>query len=262
MSTQSRHSRTLSIYSSFLVILSSISFAQVEKPKPNSRTGAIGILAQSPYKLWLEEDAAWIITDEERAVFKHLRTDEERDLFIEAFWSRRDPTPDTFENEFEDEHYRRMTFANERYGGIAPGWKSDRGRIYIVYGPADQIEKYPDRREPADADNKDSYAAVVSKYPLEIWHYGYLEGLGQDVVLTFVDICHCGDYRMTLSEAEKDALLYTPGTISRRKSKVIDPVPFLRIPNPPTVHFKDLEQLLNGNECTTTQSGNKKLSCE
>src|SRR5204862_812683 len=95
------------------------------------------------YKKWLEQDVVWIITDEERSAFKLLSNDEERDNFIEAFWQRRDPTPDTVENEFKEEHYRRIAYANEHFAAGIPGWKSDRGRIYIVYGPADEIESHP-----------------------------------------------------------------------------------------------------------------------
>src|SRR5882724_3889288 len=95
------------------------------------------------YKKWLEEDVVWIISDEERAAFKQLSNDEERDNFIESFWQRRDPTPDTAENEYKEEHYRRIAYANEHFAAGIPGWKSDRGRIYIVYGPADEIESHP-----------------------------------------------------------------------------------------------------------------------
>src|SRR5271157_5409532 len=68
---------------------------------------------ETPYRKWLNEDVAYIITDEERAAFKRLQTDEEREQFIEQFWLRRDPTPDTVENEFKEEHYRRIAYANE-----------------------------------------------------------------------------------------------------------------------------------------------------
>ena len=89
------------------------------------------------YRKWLDEDVRWIISDEERAAFKQLSNDEERDQFIEAFWQRRDPTPDTEENEFKEEHYQRMAYANEHFAAGIPGWKTDRGRIYIMYGKPD-----------------------------------------------------------------------------------------------------------------------------
>jgi len=95
------------------------------------------------YKKWLDEDVVYIISDEERKAFKQLSNDEERDQFIEAFWQRRDPTPDTEENEFKEEHYRRIEYANEHFAAGIPGWKSDRGQIYIKFGPADEIESHP-----------------------------------------------------------------------------------------------------------------------
>src|SRR6185369_4571075 len=91
----------------------------------------------STYKKWLDEDVRWIITDEERETFKRLSNDEERDNFIEQFWLRRDPTPDTVENEYKEEHYRRITYANEHFAAGKPGWKTDRGRIYVMFGPPD-----------------------------------------------------------------------------------------------------------------------------
>src|SRR5258707_2994183 len=98
---------------------------------------------ETPYRKWLNEDVTYIITDEERAAFKRLQTDEEREQFIEQFWLRRDPTPDTVENEFKEEHYRRIAYTNETFASGIPGWKTDRGRIYITFGPPDEIESHP-----------------------------------------------------------------------------------------------------------------------
>ena len=100
-----------------------------KQKKQNSKS--LKIELSKTYKKWLDEDVRWIITDEEQKAFKLLSNDEERDQFIEAFWQRRDPTPDTIENEFKEEHYRRMAYANEHFAAGIPGWKSDRGRIYI-----------------------------------------------------------------------------------------------------------------------------------
>src|SRR5580704_13564454 len=96
----------------------------------------------TPYKKWLEEEVPYIITDEERSAFLQLQTNEEREQFIEAFWQRRDPTPDTVENEFKEEHYRRIAYTNERFSSGIPGWRTDRGRIYIMWGPPDEIESH------------------------------------------------------------------------------------------------------------------------
>ena len=160
------------------------------------------------YKKWLDEDVRWIITDEERSAFMQLSNDEERDQFIEAFWQRRDPTPDTEENEFKEEHYRRIAYANEHFAAGIPGWKSDRGRMYIVFGPADEIESHPSGgsyERPMEEGGGET-----STFPFEQWRYRYIEGIGQEVIIEFVDTCMCGDYHMTIDRSEKDALKYTP----------------------------------------------------
>src|SRR6202521_5755263 len=96
----------------------------------------------TPYKKWLQEEVPYIISDEERSAFLQLQTNEEREQFIEAFWQRRDPTPDTVENEFKEEHYRRIAYTNERFSSGIPGWRTDRGRIYIMWGPPDEIDSH------------------------------------------------------------------------------------------------------------------------
>ena len=150
----------------------------------------------------------YIITDQERAAFKQLSNDEERDNFIEHFWLRRDPTPDTEENEYKEEHYRRIAYANEHFAAGIPGWKTDRGRMYIMYGPADEIDSHPSGgtyERPMEEGGGET-----STFPFEDWRYRYIEGIGQEVIIEFVDTCMCGDYHMTLDRSEKDALKYTP----------------------------------------------------
>ncbi|HTT23357.1 MAG TPA: GWxTD domain-containing protein [Candidatus Sulfotelmatobacter sp.] len=161
-----------------------------------------------PYKKWLDEDVTYIITDEERAAFKQLSNDEERDNFIEAFWQRRDPTPDTEENEFKEEHYQRIAYANEHFAAGVPGWRTDRGRIYIVFGKPDEIESHPSGgtyERPMEEGG-----GTTSTFPFEQWRYRYIEEIGQEVIIEFVDTCMCGEYHMTMDRSEKDALLYTP----------------------------------------------------
>ncbi|HSA91607.1 MAG TPA: GWxTD domain-containing protein [Terriglobales bacterium] len=163
------------------------------------------------YKRWLDEDVRWIIMDEEMQAFKQFSNDEERDSFIEQFWLRRDPTPDTIENEYKEEHYRRMAYANERFAAGKPGWKTDRGRIYVIFGPPDQIDAHPSGglyQRPMEEGG-----GSTSTYPFEVWRYRYLDlpGAGQqEVEIEFVDTCMCGDYHMTIDRSEKDALLYVP----------------------------------------------------
>jgi GWxTD domain-containing protein len=163
---------------------------------------------QGPFKRWLNEDVRWIITPGEESAFKQLATDEERDQFIEQFWQRRNPTPDSQENEYKEEHYRRIAYANEHFAAGMPGWRTDRGRIYIVWGPADEIDAHPAggnyQRDISEG------GGSTSTYPFERWRYRYLEGVGQEVTIEFVDSCMCNDYHISIDPNEKDALLHTP----------------------------------------------------
>ncbi|HEY7097109.1 MAG TPA: GWxTD domain-containing protein [Terriglobales bacterium] len=227
------------------------------------------------YKKWLDEDVRWIISDEEQKAFKMLSNDEERDNFIEAFWQRRDPTPDTADNEFKDEHYRRMAYANEHFPAGIPGWKTDRGRMYIMYGPPDEIDSHPSGgtyERPMDEGG-----GSTSTFPFEDWRYRYIEGIGQEVIIEFVDTCMCGDYHMTMDRSEKDALLYTPnggltlyeqmgvsskvdrfthgglerlgtgpGVSGDLQTKQFDRLEqFYKLNKPPAVKFKDLEEVVS-----------------
>ena len=164
---------------------------------------------ETPYRKWLNEDVAYIITDEERSAFKRLQTDDEREQFIENFWLRRDPTPDTVENEFKEEHYRRIAYANEHFASGIPGWKADRGRIYITFGPPDEIDSHPSggtyERPPEEGGGE------TSTFPFEQWRYRYIEDIGNNIIIEFVDTTMSGEYRMTSDPSEKDALLYVPG---------------------------------------------------
>jgi GWxTD domain-containing protein len=161
------------------------------------------------YKTWLNQEVPYIITDEERKAFTSLSNDEERDAFIENFWLRRNPNPDSPENEFREEHYRRIAYANEHFAAGKPGWKTDRGHIYIAYGKADDIDAHPSGgsydRTPEEG------GGTTTTFPFEIWHYRYLEGIGENIDIEFVDTCQCGDYHFTIDRSEKDALLNVPG---------------------------------------------------
>jgi GWxTD domain-containing protein len=247
--------------------------APSEKQKKQQKRN-LNVELSKTYKKWLNEDVVWIITDEERAAFKQLSNDEERDNFIEAFWQRRDPTPDTEENEYKEEHYRRIAYANEHFAAGIPGWKSDRGRIYIMYGPADEVDSHPSGgtyERPMEEGGGET-----STFPFEDWRYRYLEGIGQEVIIEFVDTCMCGDFHMTLDRSEKDALLYTPNAgltlyeqmgmsskasrfsgsgleklgmgpdSSSQQTKEFDRLEqFSKLQAPPPVKFKDLEEIVN-----------------
>jgi GWxTD domain-containing protein len=164
---------------------------------------------ETPYKKWLNEDVAYIITDEERKAFKRLGTDDERENFIEQFWLRRDPTPDTEENEFKEEHYRRIAYANEHFASGIPGWKTDRGRIYIVYGPPDETD---DHSSGGTYDRPiEEGGGTTSTFPFIDWTYRYIEGVGSNIKIEFVDPTMSGEFRMSMDPSEKDALTYVPG---------------------------------------------------
>ena len=161
------------------------------------------------YKDWLEKDVTYIITDEERKAFKKLATDDERERFIEEFWRRRDPDPDTDENEFKEEYYERIAYANEHFSSGIPGWKSDRGRIWIMYGKPDERETHPMggnyERQPYEG------GGSTTTYPFETWFYRYIAGVGSGIEIEFVDPTGSGEYRIARNPDEKDALLMIPG---------------------------------------------------
>jgi len=229
------------------------------------------------YKKWLDEDVRWIITDEEEKAFKSLANDEERDQFIEQFWLRRNPNPDSPENEFRDEHYARIAYANEHFAAGKPGWMTDRGHIYIAYGKPDSIDSHPsggsyDRPMEEGGGN-------TSTFPFETWHYRYLQGVGDNIDIEFVDTCMCGDYHATIDRSEKDALKHVPGAgqtlyeqmgqakqsdrfsgggleqlgngpmSSMQQSKQFDRLDtFAKLFAPPPVKFADLDQFLTSSK--------------
>ena len=161
------------------------------------------------YKQWLQEDVVYIITPEERSAFLQLSTSEEREQFIEQFWLRRSSNPDLPENDFKEEHYRRIAYANEHFASGIPGWKTDRGRIYIIWGPADEVDSHPTGGT-YDRPMEEGGGSTTT-YPWESWRYRYLEGLGNNVILEFVDPSGSGEYHLTMDPSEKDALLHVPG---------------------------------------------------
>ncbi len=192
---------------------------QEEKPDPLKRRlsdsqerqrkkNVIGEL-KGQYKTWLDQDVRWIITPEEEKAFKALSNDEERDQFIEQFWQRRNPNPDSPDNEFRDEHYARIAYANEHFAAGKPGWMTDRGHIYIAYGKPDSIDSHPSGGQFERP--MEEGGGETSTFPFEVWHYRYIAGIGDNIDIEFVDTCMCGDYHATIDRSEKDALKHTPG---------------------------------------------------
>ena len=182
----------------------------------DSQEARLKLAAIAPYDRWALEDAVYIISSEERRAFNQLTTDEERAKFVEQFWDRRNPTPGSSDNPFKQEHYRRIAYANNHFTDSKglPGWRTDRGRIYIQYGPPDEIEAHS---------SGGSYKRPVSEgggetetYPFEQWRYRLIDGVGQNVILEFVDKNRTGDYLMTMDPSEKDALRKPPGAVPGR----------------------------------------------
>ena len=196
---------------SFVVGASSFAVAQSQKQSqdPTEKPRNVKPELKKAYKDWLDKDVAYVITDEERKAFKKLATDDERERFIEEFWRRRDPDPDTDENEFKEEYYERIAYANENFASGIPGWKTDRGRIWIMYGKPDGRETHP----MGGAYDRPSYegGGSTSTYPFETWFYRYIPGVGSGIEIEFVDPTGTGEYRIARSPAEKDALLMIPG---------------------------------------------------
>jgi GWxTD domain-containing protein len=163
----------------------------------------------APYTTWLTEEVPYIITKEESDAFLRLATNEERQQYVEEFWRRRNPDPDSPENGYREEHYRRIAYANERFSSGIPGWKTDRGRIYILWGPPDEIESHPSGgtydRPPEQG------GGSTTTYPWELWRYRHLEDIGDNIELEFVDPSSSGEYHLTMDPGEKDALAKVPG---------------------------------------------------
>ena len=232
------------------------------------------------YKTWLDEDVRWIITPAEEEAFKHLSNDEERDAFIENFWQRRNPSPDSPENTYRDEIYSRIEYANEHFAAGKPGWMTDRGHIYIAYGPPDDKDQHPSGGEYERP--MDEGGGTTAVYPFEVWHYRYIEGIGDNIDLEFVDTCQCGDYHYTIDRSEKDALKNVPnagltmyeengqadkkdrfsnpgleqlgnGPLSQQnQSKQFDRLDLAaKIMAPPPIKYQDLEQFMSSSKILT-----------
>src|SRR5882672_6038435 len=225
------------------------------------------------YRQWLSEDVTYIISPEERNAFLQLDTNEEREQFIEQFWLRRSSNPDLPENDFKEEHYRRIAYANEHFASGIPGWKTDRGRMYIMWGPADEVESHPSGGT-YDRPMEEGGGSTTT-YPWETWRWRYLEDIGENIIIEFVDPSGSGEYHMTMDPGEKDALLHVPGAgLSQMESmgmaskadrfsrsdgmttpRAMGGTPasmnefnrlelYAKVNKPPTVKFKDLEAVV------------------
>ncbi len=196
----------LSIITVFVTSLAVLTFAQ---PPNKVRNQKVETTAEQIFKKFLYEDVAYIITPAEAEAFKKLKTNEERENFISDFWKRRDTDPDTEVNEYMEEYYERIAYANEHFSSGIPGWKTDRGRIYITRGKPDSIESRPS----GGSYDRPSYegGGSTTTYPFETWFYRNVDGVGSGIEIEFVDPTGTGEYRIARNANEKDAMLMVPG---------------------------------------------------
>jgi GWxTD domain-containing protein len=245
---------------------------QLTKKEAKKREQRLSKELGPAYTDWLRNVVPDIMTEEERRAFLELSTNEERDQYIEIFWDRHNPRPESPENTFKQEHYRRLAFADEHFASGIPGRKTDRGRIYIIWGPPDEIESHPTGGT-YDRPHEQGGGSTTT-HPWEMWRYRHLEDIGENIEIEFVDPTNSGEFRMTMDPCEKDALAHVPGAGSSlseligRASKAnrfsnangtTCPMPlgaipasmqefealdrFFRVQSPPT-RFKDLEPMV------------------
>ncbi|MGH9735216.1 MAG: TonB family protein [Candidatus Acidiferrales bacterium] len=142
--------------------------------------------AQSKYEKWLNEDVTYIITPQERAAFARLKTDAERDKFIDQFWEHRNPHPGSAVNAYKEHYYRSTAYANQHFSFDGnPGWRTDRGHVLIVYGPPDEIDSHK------------------TPYAYEEWRYKQIDEKSDNVTFKFVDRSGHGDYKLISSPASQ-----------------------------------------------------------
>lgn len=274
--------RHVVLASAVLLMADSGAFAQKPSETPtqdvNSKDRKVEKELNVAYKRWLSNDVSYIITKEERRAFMALQTDAERENFIESFWRRRDPDPDTEENEYREEYYERIAYANEHYTSGIPGWKTDRGRTYIAWGKPDSVESHPS----GGSYERPSYegGGSTSTFPFEIWFYRHLDNVGDGIEIEFVDPTGSGEYRIARNANEKDALLFVPGAgqtlneqlgIENRGDRISgingntrysreQDMPFRRmeiitsLQRPPQVKFGDLQSSLAGGDGGVTDN--------
>jgi GWxTD domain-containing protein len=163
----------------------------------------------APYTSWLNEEVVYIITKEEHDAFLRLTTNEEREQYIEDFWRRRNPDPESPENSYREEHYRRIAYANEHFSSGIPGWKTDRGRIYILHGPPDEIDSHAAGSTYDRPPEQGGGSTTV--YAFDIWRYRHLDDIGDNIELWFADPTGTGEYHLTMDPGEVDALAHIPG---------------------------------------------------
>jgi len=187
-----------------LVLIPAVGKSQRTKPAPDEKPRQVKKEVKRPYADWIK-DVDVILTEEDRLAWSKLKTDDEREQFIQLFWRQRDPDPDTEENEYKEQFYERVAYANEHFSSGKPGRLSDRGRIYIKFGKPDDIESHPSGGAYDRPANEGS--GSITTYPFEKWSYRYIPNVGSGIELEFVDPSGSGEYRLARNPDEKVASL-------------------------------------------------------
>jgi GWxTD domain-containing protein len=213
------------------------------------------------YWKWLHEEVPYIITDQERFAFMRLATDDEREQFIEGFWERRNPNPASPENVYKEAYYQRFVYANEQFGTGIPGWKTDRGRIYIMYGPPDEVDSHPHGESYERPEAEGGGRTILG--PFEDWRYRFIEGIGNGIALRFADTNRDGEYHFSMDPGLKDALSHPPPggmTFDQPPRNEVSPESmdgytrldlWTRICQPPAGKFRDLKALVRSHLAST-----------
>lgn len=250
--------RTSIIVFTFFAAFVSITAGQTPSKTPPASNPVegprkVGKEKDDVFKRWITEDVPYIITPAERKAFMMLTTNEEREAFIKIFWDNRDPNPDTEENEYREEYYQRIAYANENFASGIPGWRTDRGRIYIAWGKPDSVESHAS----GGTYDRPVYegGGSTTTYPFETWFYRHLDGVGDGIEIEFVDRTGTGEYKIANGPDDKDALAMTPagrrpnesatGTYQREQDNPFNILARnIALQNPPSIKYGDLNRVL------------------
>lgn len=187
-----------------------------QEQTPDIKPRKVKAEPDNAFTRWVKEDVSLIITPAERAAFEKLKTNEEREQFIKFFWHQRDPTPDTEENEYRDQHYERIAYANEHFSSGIPGSLTDRGRIYIKFGKPDEVEAHPSGGTYQRLSYEGGGSTTI--YPFEKWFYRYIPGVRSGIEIEFVDPTGSGEYRIAHDYSDKDANAHVSGYVAPSES--------------------------------------------
>ena len=147
--------------------------AQRKEQQVASNTGRVYSIYESMAPIQIENELQYIryiATKEEKKIIKSLKDLDAKKSFLVEFWAKRDPDPDRPGNKFRDEYLERVRFANKQFSGMEEGWKTDFGRVYILYGPPTNVERFPN---------------TMNGRAYQVWTYENLQGGAEFVFIDF-----------------------------------------------------------------------------